>query len=137
MQEALTEYRTRTGHGFPDDYVFPTAAGLRDNASNVRGRFLGRAVERANVALAESGVEPIAAVTPHSLRRTYISLLLATGAAVPYVMAQTGHSDPKMTLGIYAQVIASKTDHGAALDDLVRGGRQREVGKSETTVQVP
>jgi integrase len=57
-------------------------------------------------------------VTPHSLRRTFISLLLAAGADVPYVMAQAGHTDPKMTLGLYAQVIASKTDHGAALDAL-------------------
>ena len=34
-------------------------------------------------------------------------------------MAQAGHADPKMTLGVFAQVIASKTDHGAALDGLV------------------
>ena len=32
---------------------------------------------------------------------------------MPYVMAQPGHTDPKMTLGVYAKVIASKTDHGA------------------------
>jgi len=37
-------------------------------------------------------------------------------------MAQAGHSDPKITLGIYASVIASKTDHGAALDELGREG---------------
>lgn len=53
------------------------------------------------------------------LRRTFISLLLAAGADVSYVMAQAGHNDPKMTLGLYAQVIASKTDHGAALDGIV------------------
>ncbi len=58
-------------------------------------------------------------VTPYSLRRTFISLLLAAGADVPYVMAQAGHTDPKMTLGLYAQVIASNTDHGAALDGIV------------------
>ena len=52
---------------------------------------------------------------------TFISLLLAAGADVPYVMAQAGHSDPKMTLGIYASVIASKTDHGASVDELVAG----------------
>lgn len=40
-------------------------------------------------------------------------------ADVPYVIAQAGHTDPKMTLGLYAQVIASKTDHGVALDGLV------------------
>lgn len=39
----------------------------------------------------------------------------------PYVMAQAGHTDPKMALGLYAQVITSKTDHGAALDGLVQG----------------
>jgi hypothetical protein len=38
---------------------------------------------------------------------------------VPYVMAQAGHTDPKMTLGLYAQVIVSTTDHGAALDSMV------------------
>lgn len=38
---------------------------------------------------------------------------------MPYVMAQAGHTDPKMTLGPYAKVMASKTDHGATLDSLV------------------
>ena len=41
---------------------------------------------------------------------------------MPYVMAQAGHTHPKMTLGLYAQVIASKTDHGAAMDELVHSG---------------
>jgi hypothetical protein len=70
--------------------AFATAAGNRDNPSNVRRRFLADAVERANEALAERGQEPITAATPHSLRRTCISLLLASGADVPYVMAQVG-----------------------------------------------
>lgn len=69
--------------------------------------------------LRAAGREPMPDVTPHSLRRTFISLLLAAGADVPYVMAQAGHTDPKMTLGLYAQVIAFKTDHGAALDGIV------------------
>ncbi len=34
-------------------------------------------------------------------------------------MSQAGHTDPKMTLSLYAKVIASKTDHGAALDGIV------------------
>jgi hypothetical protein len=34
-------------------------------------------------------------------------------------MAQAGHTDPKMTLGLYAQVIVARTDYGAALDDMV------------------
>lgn len=94
---------------------------MHDSESNVRSRFLVRAVEIANEDLEERGSDPMHAVTPHSLRRTFISLLfsLPRPPSVPYVMAQVGHTDPKMTLGIYAKVIASKDDHGAALDDLI------------------
>ena len=151
LQELLTEYRTRTRHGEPDDLVFPTAEGNRDNPSNVRRRFLAPAVERANEALRKAKREPIGAVTPHSLRRTFVSLLLATGADVPYVMAQAGHNDPKMTLGVYGQVIASQTDHGAALDGLVgtdyraqtgaetaeRGSERRADKRTEVTKNPP
>jgi integrase len=121
LQELLSEYRTRTSHLDPADLVFPTSKGRPDNPSNVRTRFLAGAVKLANRELKEAGGEAIATVTPHSLRRTFISLLfsLPNPPSVPYVMAQVGHNDPKVTLGIYAQVIASKTDHGAALDGLV------------------
>lgn len=50
-------------------------------------------------------------LTPHSLRRTFISLLLAYGKPVPYVQRQAGHKDARTTLNIYAQVI--DTDFGA------------------------
>lgn len=102
----------------------------RDNPSNVRNRYLADAVERANERLEKAGVEPIGKVTPHSLRRTFASLLLATGADVPYVMAQLGHTDPNMTLGVYARVIASKTDHGQALDDLIGVAQPAPIGTS-------
>lgn len=133
LQELLTEYRTRTRHGEPDDFVFPTAEGNRDNPSNVRRRFLAPAVERANLALKGAKREPIGAVTPHSLRRTFVSLLLATGADVPYVMSQAGHNDPKMTLSIYGQVISTNTDHGAALDGLVGNADWKQ---TDTTAEI-
>ena len=119
LQELLADYRSRSPHTQPGDLVFPTSAGKRDNPSNVRNRFLDAAAKLANADLRAAGREPMPDVTPHSLRRTFISLLLAAGADVPYVMAQAGHTDPKMTLGLYAQVIASKTDHGAAMDGLI------------------
>ena len=121
LQELLSEYRTRSRHTEPDDLVFPTAKGRPDSASNVRQRFLCSAVKLANDELGKAEHDPIRHVTPHSLRRTFISLLfsLPQPPSVPYVMAQVGHNDPKVTLGIYAQVIASKDDHGAALDGLV------------------
>ena len=119
LRDLLAEHRMGSSFAKPTDFVFATRDGHRDNPSNVRNRLLATAVERANEMLRAEGREPIGAVTPHSLRRTFISLLLAAGADVPYVMAQAGHSDPKMTLGLYAKVIASKTDHGAALDGIV------------------
>lgn len=119
LQELLADYRNRSPYTQPGDLVFPTGAGKRDNPSNVRNRFLDSAARLANAELRAAGREPMPGVTPHSLRRTYISLLLAAGADVPYVMAQAGHTDPKMTLGLYAKVIATKTDHGAALDGIV------------------
>ena len=119
LRDLLAAHRARSSFTKSTDFVFATREGHRDNPSNVRNRLLATAVERANEMLQAEGREPIGTVTPHSLRRTFISLLLAAGADVPYVMAQAGHSDPKMTLGLYAKVIASKTDHGAALDRLV------------------
>ena len=45
-------------------------------------------------------------LTPHSMRRTFISLRLALGEDVPYVMAPgRATSIPKVTLSIYAQVM--------------------------------
>lgn len=120
LQELLADYRSHSPYTQPGDLVFPTSAGKRDNPSNVRNRFLDAAAKLANADLRATGREPMPDVTPHSLRRTFISLLLAAGADVPYVMAQAGHTDPKMTLGLYAKVIASRTDHGAALDGIVK-----------------
>ena len=63
------------------------------------------------------------AVTPHTLRRTYISLMLAAGAEVPYVQAQVGHADAKVTLEIYAIVLKrrEREQFAAAFDALMRG----------------
>lgn len=136
LQELLTEFRTPTRHPNPDDLVFGTAAGKRDNPSNVRNRFLADAVKIANVKLIEDGHEAIAHVTPHGLRRTFASLLLASGADVPYAMAQLGHENPQMTLGIYAKVIQSKADHGAALDGLVGASEWALTGTNGDPVEL-
>jgi hypothetical protein len=42
-------------------------------------------------------------LTLHSLRRTYASVLFAIGRAGPEVMEQLGHSDPRLTLRVYAR----------------------------------
>ena len=55
------------------------------------------------------------------MRRTFISLLLAIGEDVPYVMGQVGHADPKVTLSIYAQVMFRGEGERERLDALVNG----------------
>jgi integrase len=106
LREELSTHKTQTRFASPDDFVFPTERGARQDRNNARRRVVARSVERANENLMARGRNPLPeGITPHSLRRTFISLLLATGAEVPYVMRQVGHSDPKVTLSIYAQVM--------------------------------
>ncbi len=53
---------------------------------NVRRRGLAKAGEQANGQLANDGAELLPeGLTPHSLRRTFASLLFALGEAPPYV----------------------------------------------------
>lgn len=120
LKRVLAEYQAQAPFSRPDDYVFATRKGGRDSADNFRHRFLPDAVGLANKELRKASRPEIGKITPHSLRRTFISLLLAAGADVPYVMAQAGHSDPKVTLSIYAKVISTKKDFGVALDGIAR-----------------
>jgi hypothetical protein len=63
-------------------------------------------------------------VTAHTLRRTYISMMFAAGAEIPYVMAQVGHDNSKVTLEIYARVLKRRDRQqiGRAFDRLLVGG---------------
>ncbi len=58
--------------------------------------------------------------TPHSLRRTYISIaLLANHFDVKWVMSQVGHADSKMTMDVYAQLEQrAARSHGTSFDRL-------------------
>ena len=95
----------------PDDLLFGTArvpgrfeGGARRSPSNVRTRVLAPAVETANEKLRKRGAEPLPdGLTPHGLRRTFVSILCARRVDLPVAMRQAGHAGPQMTLGIYAQ----------------------------------
>jgi integrase len=77
-------------------------------ASNIRQRVLAKVVAEANELLRDRGVPEILECTPHTLRRTYISLLLAAGCDPAYVQQQDGHTDPTLTLRIYQQLLKRK-----------------------------
>lgn len=106
LLEELKAYRAASDQTDMTAPAFPTRTGCRRDKDNVRERVLSPVVRRANERRTERGQPPILAhVTPHTLRRTYISFMLAAGFDLPYVQEQVGHQDPSTTLKIYAQVI--------------------------------
>ena len=72
--------------------------------------------------LAQDGVEPLPdGLTPHSLRRTFASLLFAIGEPPPYVMAQMGHTTANLTLAIYARQMDRRDGEPERLRELLAG----------------
>ena len=131
LREELAVHKAQTRFGSGGDLVFPTERGARQNPSNVRKRVLAKSIERANENLGKRDAAPLPdGITPHSLRRTFISLLLATGAEVPYVMQQVGHADPKLTLSVYAQVMFRGEGERERLQGLVEGSDWALLGTS-------
>jgi len=105
-----------------DALVFATMTGRRQNPSNVRNRTLALSVARANELLAARGMAPLPApLTPHSLRRTYASILFAIGRPAPEVMEQLGHTDPALTLRVYARAMRQSADERERVTALVSG----------------
>jgi integrase len=125
LRDELLAYRAdKVRHGYPtgpDTPFFCTASGKRWDPGNVRERILEPAVRLANKRLTERGLPPLPHVTPHSLRRTYVSIMLmATNFDVTYVQHQVGHAESRMTLDVYAQLLdRRKRDHGVAFDALL------------------
>lgn len=82
--------------------IFPTRTGRARVTRNV-ARFLTEAVAKANEDRAKRNKLLIPeGLTPHDLRRTYACLCFWAGRQLPYVQAQIGHKDGRMTLDAYA-----------------------------------
>ena len=85
--------------------AFPTRTGTRQRPDNVRARLLTVSQKRANELLAERGQPPINHMTPHTLRRTFASLLAEVGVSPRRAMYLIGHTDPTLTMRVYQQVL--------------------------------
>jgi integrase len=130
LRDELGGYRARLNPP-ADALVFGTATGRRQGATNIQRRVLTKAVELANAKLAEDEVEPLPeGLTPHSLRRTFASLLFAIGEAPLYVMAQMGHTTPNLTLAIYARQMDRRDWEPERLKALVEGRDWAPTGTS-------
>src|ERR1700749_1628637 len=86
---------------------------------------VGEAAALASTRLTVRGMPALPNTTPHTMRRTYISIaLLANNFDVKWVMSQVGHADSKMTMDVYAQLEQrAKRDHGTKFDTLIRQAR--------------
>ncbi len=124
LLDDLLAWRASLTDPAPDSPFFPTRTGNRRTKDNINARVIRPAVRRANARRAHRELPPLPRrVTAHTLRRTYISMMFAAGAEIPYVMAQVGHEDSKVTLEIYAQVLKrrDRDEIGRAFDHLLLG----------------
>ena len=78
---------------------------------------------RADELLADRRQHPLPrGVTPHKLRHTDASVLIALGRDPRYVMEQLGHTDPKFTLRVYAHAMRFSEEDRARLKAFAEGG---------------
>ena len=78
---------------------------------------------RADELLTARGAQPLPrGVTPHKLRHTFASVLIALGRDPAYVQDQLGHTDPRFTLRVYTHVNKRGPEEHEALRLLVEGG---------------
>ena len=108
----------------PNELLFGTSHAKRQGPSNIRRRVLAPAVKRANERLQEAGEVPLPErLTPHKLRHTFASVLVALGVDPGSVMDQLGHTDPAFTLRVYR--------HGMRRDDASKRALRELVGLSD------
>ncbi len=117
LREELVRYKFDVGPEDPCGPLYPTRTGRRRTKDNLRQRVLPPVVREANRVRRQRGASPIREdITPHTLRRTFISLLIAYTKDVPFAQRQAGHEDARVTLNIYTEVI--DTDFGPTAEIL-------------------
>lgn len=136
LRDELAAHKAATYRSGPDDPVFPTGTGGHRDKDNLRNRILASAITRADQQLLQRDQLPLpAGLTPHKLRHTFASILVALGHDPASVMAALGHTDPKFTLRIYTHLMRRGTDERQRLADLVNGDGQIRTSASAVPVE--
>lgn len=112
-----------------DDYLVPNTRGRRISRQRI-AKIVTEAAALAGDRLRARRLPPLPRTTPHTLRRTYISIaLVANNFDVKWVMDQVGHADSTMTMDVYAQLQQRvERQHGANFDRLVRAAKKHLAG---------
>jgi integrase len=104
LHRQLVEHRREYPRG-PGQAAFPTRNGTRQSPDNIRSRILATIREQANRLLEAEGRVQIAHMTPHTLRRTFASILAVCDVAPRRALYLMGHTDATLTLAVYQQVL--------------------------------
>jgi integrase len=121
----LGAHKARPGSPGPDDLAFATGTGGRRDRHNLAGRVLAEVFERADRLLRERGELPLPlGLSPHKLRHTFASILIALGVDLASVMRQLGHRSSAFTLEVYTHMMAIAPDQRERLKALVEGERR-------------
>lgn len=89
----------------PDGLLFTTRSGKPLSSNNLRRTF--------DALVTKAGVP---AITPHAIRKTAITTMLANGASPKAVASRVGHADSRVTLDVYSSITSDMDD---ALLDIV------------------
>ena len=85
---------------------------------------MNQVFKRASELLERRGRVPLPkGLTPHKLRHTFASVLIACGEDPISVMRQIGHTDPAFTLRVYSHLMSREPGERARLKALVNGER--------------
>jgi integrase len=113
--EALKAWHEQTSYSGKDDWVFASEFHFGKQPlwpGTLWRRNVAPAIERAGITKLKLGW--------HSLRRSYASLLLSSGASLRVSMELMRHSTAEMTLQTYAQTVGDeKRDAGERVASLV------------------
>jgi integrase len=125
LHDILAAHKARPAAGGPDALAFPTGTGGRRDRSNLRERVLAEVFERADQLLRERGELPLPkGLSPHKLRHTFASILVALGTDPAQVMRQLGHRSAAFTLDVYTHMMACSPEQRERLKALVEGERR-------------
>jgi integrase len=127
LRDELAAHKASSYRTGADDPVFPTGTGGHRDKDNLRNRILAPALTRADQLLLHREQIPLpAGVTPHKLRHTFASILVALGWDPASVMAALGHADPRLTLRVYTHLMRRSSGERQRLAELVDGARETE-----------
>lgn len=120
LRDELAAHRARSYRSGASDPVFPTGTGGTRDKDNLRNRILAAALSAASQLLEQRGHPPLpTGITPHKLRHTFASILVACGEDPASVMAHLGHTDPKFTLRVYIHIMRRDLSERERLKGLV------------------